>query len=360
MLTPEEIMKVDRSSICSHYDNWPSYCRDAFNREIDVDEKMFHNISSIVFSGMGGSGTTGDIIADWMRLKCSVPIHIAKNYHIPAFVNEHTLFIAMSVSGNTEETLTAMVEAASRDSKVVGVSNGGEMMCICKKKGLLHINIEQRLMPRVTLPDVLYTILNFLAHSPFLEGLKDRINESMEVMEETGRKIQSKCRYEENPAKQLASWLLGSMPAAYCSPLQRGVGIRFKNSVNENAKLNAITAELLDSCHNELVAWGHDAHDTLKPLFVRNVSDPDEISARFSVFREMLEKKGQQVYEVPIRGSTALSSMMSSLYMLDYATIYLAVLRKVDPTPVQPIAEFKESMKRRLDYFGRFVRPKIE
>ncbi|MFQ5920979.1 MAG: hypothetical protein ACE5JV_03075, partial [Nitrososphaerales archaeon] len=124
MLTPEEILALDRSSICAAYDSWPEYCREAFNRSIDVDENLFKDVSSIVFSGMGGSGTTGDIIADWMRLKCEVPIHIAKSYHIPAFVNERTLFIAMSVSGGTEETLTTLSEAISAGARIVAVSQG--------------------------------------------------------------------------------------------------------------------------------------------------------------------------------------------------------------------------------------------
>lgn len=358
MLTPEEIRAIDRSSICSAYNSWPTYCRDAFSRNMDVDEKLFGNVSSIVFSGMGGSGTTGDIIADWMRLKCDIPIHVVKGYHIPAFVNERTLFIAMSVSGDTEETLTSLMEAVSVGATVIGVSHGGEMEQICKKKGIFHLEVEQRIMPRVTLPYVLYSILKLLTHSRFLDGLRDQIDDSIRTMEQIGRKISSDCIYEENPAKQLAPWLLDHIPVAYCSPLQRGIGIRFKNSVNENAKVNAATAEILDSCHNELMAWGSREGTSLKPVLVRNLLDSNEISMRFDVFKEILQKNGHEVYEIPMHGSTALSSIVSSLYLLDYVTIYLAILRKVDPAPVEPIVELKGSMKERLDYFAKFVKPR--
>jgi len=364
MLTPDEIRSIDRSSICSAYDNWPNYCRNAFSRSIDVDERLFSNVSSIVFSGMGGSGTTGDIIADWMRLKCSVPIHVAKNYHIPAFVDDKTLFIAMSVSGGTEETLTALVEAASAGARVIAVSQGGEMEQICKKKKLFHVKIQQRILPRVTLPDVLYSILNLLTRSPFLDSLKDQIPDSIQTMEQIGKQICQECEYEENPAKQLANWMFGHIPAVYCSPLQRGVGIRFKNSVNENAKVNAIVAEILDACHNELVSWGYKNHGVenslLKPVLVRNRSDPDEISTRFDVFKEILQRNGHEVYETPLYGSTALSGIVSSLYLLDYATIYLGILRKVDPTPIDAVFEFKDHMDKRMNYFGKFVKPKLD
>jgi glucose/mannose-6-phosphate isomerase len=366
MLTPDEIRSIDRSAICSAYDNWPNYCRDAFNRNIDVDERLFKNVSTIVFAGMGGSGTTGDIIADWMRLKCNVPIHVAKNYHIPSFVDDKTLFIAMSVSGATEETLTTLVEAASAGARVIAVSQGGEMEQICKKKKLFHVKIQQRILPRVTLPEVLYSVLNLLTHSPFLDGLKDQINDSMQAMEQIGKQIHQECKYEENPAKQLANWMLGHIPAAYCSPLQRGVGIRFKNSVNENAKVNAITSEILDACHNELTSWGYKdksnskENSILKPILVRNRSDPAEISTLFDVFKEMLQGNGYEVYETPLHGSTALSSIVSSLYLLDYATIYLGILRKVDPTPIDAVFEFKDHMKKRMNYFAKFVKPKIE
>ncbi|MGH9933595.1 MAG: SIS domain-containing protein, partial [Nitrososphaerales archaeon] len=184
MLTPDEIRSIDKSSICSAYDKWPEYCKNAFTRNIDVDEKLFANVSSIVFSGMGGSGTTGDILADWMRLKCKIPIHVAKNYHIPAFVDDKTLFIALSVSGGTEETLTALVEAASAGAKIIAVSQGDEMEQICKRKKLFHLKIQQRILPRVTLPEVVYSVLNLLARSTFLDGLKDQIQNSIQSMEE--------------------------------------------------------------------------------------------------------------------------------------------------------------------------------
>ncbi|MFQ5970166.1 MAG: SIS domain-containing protein [Nitrososphaerales archaeon] len=361
MLTPDEIRKIDKSSICYAYDKWPEYCKNAFSRDIDVDEKLFDGIGSIVFSGMGGSGTTGDVIADWMRLKCNVPIHIAKNYHVPAFVGEKTLFIAMSVSGGTEETLTTLVEAASAGAKIVAFSQGGEMEQVCKKKGLLHVKIQERLLPRITLPEVLYSVLKLLTYSSFLDGIKDQIQDSIEMMKQVGKKVCQECNYEENPAKQLAGWLLNYIPAAYCSPLQRGVGIRFKNSVNENAKIDAITSEILDACHNELVSWGHKGKENavLKPILVRNRFDADEISTRFSVFKEMLERSGHEVYETQLQGSTALSNIVSSLYLLDYATIYLGILRKVDPTPITAVFEFKDEMKKRLDYFSKFVKPKL-
>lgn len=363
MLTPDEIRTIDRSSICSAYDQWPEYCKHAFSRSIDIDKKLFDNVSSIVFSGMGGSGTTGDIIADWMRLKCGIPVHVAKNYHIPAFVNDKTLFIALSVSGGTEETLTTLIEAASAGAKVIAVSQGGEMEQICRKKKLFHLTIQQRILPRVTLPEVLYSVLNLLTHSSFLDDLKDQIHDSMQSMEQVGGKICQACEYESNPAKQLASWMLGHMPAAYCSPLQRGVGIRFKNSMNENAKANAIAADILDACHNELVSWNYKdgkENSVLKPIFVRNKADPEEISTRFDVFKEMLQKNGHEVYETPLYGSTPLSTIISSLYLLDYASIYLGILRKVDPTPIDAVFEFKDRMKKRMNYFARFVKPKLD
>ena len=359
MLTPDEIRQIDKSSICSAYDKWPEYCKNAFNRNIDVDEKLFENVSSIVFSGMGGSGTTGDILADWMRLKCRIPIHVAKNYHLPAFVDDKMLFIALSVSGGTEETLTALVEADSAGAKIIAVSQGGEMEQICQKKKLFHLKIQQRILPRVTLPEVLYSVLNLLTHSTFLDGLRDQIQDSIQSMEEIGKKICQAYEYEHNPAKQFATWMLGHIPAAYCSPLQRGVGIRFKNSVNENAKVNAIAAEILDACHNELVSWNHKENSVLKPVLVRNKSDPDEISARFDVFKEMLQRNGHEVFETPLHGSTALSGIVSSLYLLDYTTIYLGILRKIDPTPIDAVFEFKDHMKKRMNYFAKFVKPKL-
>ncbi len=363
MLTPDEIKTIDKSSICDAYDRWPEYCKIAFGRSINIDEKFFDNVNSIVFSGMGGSGTTGDILADWMRPRCHLPIYVTKGYHMPAFVNQNTLFIAMSVSGGTEETLNTLVEAASANAKVVGISQGGEMEYICKKKMVPHVKIEQRILPRITLPEILYSVLKLLTYSPFLNDMQSQIDDSVQTMVDVGKKIQRECRFEENPSKQLAKWMFGAIPAVYCAPLQRGVGIRFKNSVNENAKINGVAGEILDSCHNELVSWGYKnknpENSMLKPILVRSRFDQEEVKTRFDVFKEMLERNGHQVGEIPLYGSTPLANIISSLYLLDYSTIYLGVLKKIDPTPITAVFEFKDEMKRRLDYFTKFIKPKL-
>ncbi|MEM2759971.1 MAG: SIS domain-containing protein [Nitrososphaerales archaeon] len=362
MLDSHEIEAIDRSSICDAYDAWPEYCKVAYGRSINVDEKFFDGVTSIVFSGMGGSGTTGDIISDLTCLKSAIPVYVTKSYHIPAFVNKNTLFIAMSVSGDTEETLTALLEAVSKSAKVVAISQGGEIENICKKKNLLHVKIEQRISPRITLPEVLYSALKLLSyfHLGYISG---EVEDSIQTMIEVGKKICKQCNFEQNPAKQLAKWMFGSIPAVYCSPLQRGVGIRFKNSVNENAKINAIAAEILDSCHNELVSWGYRnksaENEILRPILVRSNFDPEEVKKRFDVFKEMLERNEHEVYEVPLYGSTPLANVVSSLYLLDYSTIYLGILKKVDPTPINAVFEFKDEMKKRLDYFAKYVRPKL-
>lgn len=363
MLTPEEIKEIDKSSICDAYDQWPEYCGIAFGRNVNVDEKFFDGVTSIVFSGMGGSGTTGDILSDWIRLRCGVPIHVLKGYHIPAFVNENTLFIAMSVSGDTEETLNSMLEATSARARVVAISHGGKMENVCRKKGLTYVKIEQRILPRVSLPEVMYSALKLLTFGTFLGDMKSQIDDSIKTMKAIKEKICRDCTIERNPAKQLAKWIYGGMPSIYSSPLMRGVGIRFKNSVNENAKLNAIAGEMLDSCHNELVSWGHRQNGEekmiLKPILSRSGFDPEEVRVRFDVFKEVLKGNGHETVEVPLHGSTPLANIVSSLYLLDYSTIYLGILRRVDPTPIAPVFAFKDEMEKRLNYFDRFIKPKL-
>ncbi len=363
MLTSDEIKTVDKSSICDSYDKWPEYCKISFGRSTNIDDKLFDNVNSIVFSGMGGSGTTGDILSDWMQLKCNVPVVVTKGYHIPAFVNQNTLFIAMSVSGNTEETLSTLIEAASVNAKVVGISHGGNMEAICKKKMLPFVKIEQRLLPRITLPEILFSVLKLLTYTPFVHDIRLQIDDSIKTMIDVRKKICRECSFEENPSKQLAERMFKGLPTVYCAPLQKGVGIRFKNSVNENAKINAITSELLDACHNELVSWGYKNTNREKPIFkpilVRSKFDPVEIKTRFDIFKEILEGNGHEVNDIPLYGSTPLANIISSLYLLDYSTIYLGILQKIDPTPITAIFQFKEEMKRRLDYFTRTIKPKL-
>ena len=91
------------------------------------------NIQNIVITGLGGSGIGGTIISELISDSCNVPIIINKDYFLPAFVNENTLLIVSSYSGNTEETLSAMQQAISKKAQIVCITSGGKVLELAKQ-----------------------------------------------------------------------------------------------------------------------------------------------------------------------------------------------------------------------------------
>ena len=169
------------------YDKWPEIAEECFNKKYEVIKK--EKVEHIVFSGMGGSGTIGDIF-EAILSKTNIHVTLVKGYHLPNTVNSKTFVVVTSISGNTVETLSVLESAIQTDAKVIAFSSGGEMEKICLKNSLEYRKIEMRHSPRVSFPIFLYSMLKILGS--VLPIKKEDILESILELERTKEKIQSK------------------------------------------------------------------------------------------------------------------------------------------------------------------------
>lgn len=325
--------------MCLTYDHWPQYCKEAYEMNADLD---CNDINQIIFTGMGGSATSGEIISYLFNHKKSLKVQVAKGYHLPNGVDNKTLIIASSVSGNTEETLSTLMEAIKYDAKVIAISSGGKMEKLCKERLINHVKIKMLGLPRATLPYLLYVQLRIIRNLVNVtDGL---VFESIRDLKQLSTKIRSSSEIQSNAAKQLAVWMINGLPACYCSPLVRPVANRFKNSLNENAKMHAIIDDILESSHNAIEAWSCKSEITLKPILVPCSNDDQNVNRRFKIVEQYLTSKGYDVYKVPKIGSNLLGNMLCLVYFLDYVSIYLAFLRNIDPSSTPSIDFIKNNL----------------
>ena len=322
------------------YDKWPDIARESF--ESNQKPINFDNIDHIVFAGMGGSGAIGDIFASILS-KTNIHVNIVKGYLLPPTVDSNTLVITVSVSGNTTETLAILEAAHKKKSKIITFSSGGKMLDYCTKNKIDHRLVPQYHSPRGSFTSYLYTILKVL-HS-FLDIKYQDILESITELEKTCEKVNSSNLTENNSSLNLAKWIK-DIPMIYYPFGLQPVAIRFKNSLQENAKIHAIAEDVIEACHNGVVSW--EIESNVKPILIQGVNDYTKTKERWSVLKEYFKENKINFYEVTSIEGSILTKIINLIYFLDYATIYFAILLKRDPTPVKSIEKIKKEINQKF------------
>ena len=144
-----------------------------------------------------------------------------------------------------------------------------------------------------------------------------------------------------NPALCLAK-SIKNIPVIYYPAGLEAAAIRFKNSMQENAKTHIITENVIESCHNGVVAW--EKPTNLQPILIQGQSDHSRTKERWSILKEFFQSKEIKYEEVFTTEGNILSKLVCLIYFLDYASIYYSVLSNIDPTPVNSIDYIKKKL----------------
>ena len=336
MLTKENLEKHDPSGIHTVYDRWADIARDAYNS--DLDSVDFNDIDHVVFSGMGGSGTVGDLFSSVLS-KTNIHTTVVKGYELPNTIDKNTLVVVTSVSGNTIETLTTLESANKEDCKVIAFSSGGMMESFCTKNNVEFRKFSQIHSPRASFPSYIYSILKTL--NSIIPITKHDIIHSLEQLELTTKEVSSSNLDDTNPSLDLANWITG-IPIIYYPQGLETVAIRFKNSLQENAKTHAIAENIIESSHNGIVSWERPSN--MVPIMIEGKDDHIKTKERWKILREYFGANNINYKEIQTIDGNILSKIMCLIYMLDYSTIYHAIESSIDPSPIRSIDFIKERL----------------
>ena len=318
------------------YDRWPQIATDNFSTNFSkVDIK---NIDHVVFAGMGGSGTIGDVFASILS-KTDIHVSVVKGYLLPKTVDDSTLVVTTSISGNTLETISILKNVEKMNAKFVALSSGGTMEKFCMDKKIKYYKIEEEHSPRASFVGFLYSALNILEQ--ILPVKKIDVNESIESLFDIQKSICSKNLNETNEALQIAEWIKEIPMVYYPSGLQ-SAAIRFKNSMQENAKVHVITEDVIEACHNGIVAW--DKPKNVQPILIQGKDDYVKTKERWEIIKELFRENGIQYKEIFSQEGSILNKLVCLIYLLDYASIYNAIISKTDPTPIKSIDFIKKRL----------------
>lgn len=296
-------------------------------------------ISNVFISGLGGSGIGGTIASELTAMEATVPITVGKGYFIPEFVNQHTLVIISSYSGNTEETLNCLHLALKRKAKIVCVTSGGKIAEIAKKKKLDLILIPGGNPPRACLGYSLTQQFFILAHYKIIGNkFKAQLKSAIELIENEKQNI-------IDEAKQLAEKIQGKTPIVYATTYFEGIAIRFRQQLNENAKILCGHHVIPEMNHNELVGWASGS-DRVSVILLRDKDEYSRNNTRIEISKGIIVKYTSSITEVWSKGKSPIEKAIYFIHLVDWASLFLSEIKGVDSMEVKVIDMLKNELSR--------------
>jgi glucose/mannose-6-phosphate isomerase len=343
----QKLEQIDRSKMASLLYNLPEQCEEgiAIGQKANLTE--LHPITNILFTGLGGSAISGDLLRNYLYNELKIPLVVNRNYTVPSFVNASTLVIASSYSGNTEETLSAYDFAKKMEAQILCVTSGGKLAEQANQDGVPIITIPGGLPPRTAIGYSFYPALLALIQFGLVKDKSKDMAEAIVILKKLRDQYVPEVAIEQNPAKQIASQLFGKYAVVYASGDKfDSVVTRWRCQINENSKCLANSQVLPEMDHNEVVGWEvlKELMNKMQVIFIRDKEDHPQVQKRFQITRELIHDYADGITDIWTQGNSLLARLWSVIYLGDYVSYYLAILNEVDPTPVKKIDILKQKL----------------
>lgn len=299
--------------------------------------------SNVVFGGMGGSALGALIAQSWPGF--NKPFEISRNYDIPGYVSDKTVFFASSYSGNTEESIEALSQAEAKGAQVIVITSGGKLAAIAEEKNYPLFLLPGGLQPRHA---VLYSLKALLIATDQLgltTGAADELASKADFLHQATAAWIPTVPTSTNLAKQIALEVIGKSVVVYGGPKMGPAAYKWKISFNENAKHVAWTDQFPEFNHNEFLGWTKQPID--KPYAVidlRSSFEHPRVQKRFDVTAQLLSGLRPAPITVEAQGADVLEHLLWTIALGDFVSLYTALCSDINPTPVELIEKFKLSL----------------
>lgn len=296
-----------------------------------------HNVHNIVVTGLGGSGIGGTILSELVQGDCPMPIIVNKDYFLPDFVNENSLVVISSYSGNTEETISAMNQAIVKKAQIVCVTSGGKILEMAKQNGYDAIVIPGGNPPRSCIGYSLVQLLKIIQFNGFSKtDLLSQVKESIALLDKEKNSIKTE-------ATSIAKTLDKKIAVLYSLGTCEGVVVRFRQQINENSKMLCWHNTLPEMNHNELVGWT-EKNDSLAVVTFHTSFDYERTVKRYEVCKPLFAKYSSSVTDIVAKGNSKLGQFMYLINIGDWISCYLADIKNIDAVEVDVITNLKNEL----------------
>jgi glucose/mannose-6-phosphate isomerase len=306
----------------------------------------YRTVNKIVVLGMGGSAIGADLVKSLLQDELKIPLLVQRDYGLPVYVDDDTLLIASSFSGDTEETVSGFEPALKIGAKKLVITTGGKIGKLAEQFNLPAFKINYKAQPRAALGFSFIALLGIFQQLGFISDKTADVADAVFFLEDMAPAFAEDSPADINPAKQMALRLYGKLPVIFGAGITTEVAHRWAGQINENAKTWALYAALPELNHNVVVGFPNP--EVLLPnthvILLRSPLLNQRVLKRFELTGELLKRAGISYEFMDPAGTTALAQMSGLITLGDYVSYYLAILNKVDPTPVASISYLKEQL----------------
>ena len=300
----------------------------------------FFSARQLLVLGLGGSAIGADLAVGIAGGGLKKPLLVNRTYDLPAWVDKETAVLVCSYSGNTEETLSAAAQAARRTAKIAAITSGGKLAGWAAERRFPLLRIPQGLPPRSAVGYMTFIPLGMICRGGW-------VSRSTLGVEAACAGLNRYLRSAAGPAKKLAGKMLNRLPVLYgAASGWEGITYRWRTQLEENSKTLAFHHLFPEATHNEISAW-------LQPkalmknavaLFLTDPAVHPRILRRMEFTRRIVRGQGARVEGVCVPGATVLERMLRLIALGDFVSVYLSILYRTDPTPVERVEALKRFM----------------
>lgn len=307
-----------------------------FESGVGVGESAAFEPKLIIFLGMGGSGIVGDIVSDMMYPIHRHPTYVCKDYTLPVPVDDKTLVIVLSYSGNTAETLTGAAEAYTSGGRLFAITSGGLLDDLAGRHGIPTVKVAKGMEPRFAVPEMVGALIGVL-HGLGIAGKLERL--FLTAVESLTEYLRGFEKTAEGEPQRISKTLLGRVAVAVGHTHLRSVSYRLKSQLNENAKHPSYVTQLPEAFHNEMESWRPSQHTSY--IIFRSSYEPPAISAALNWIVGELESSGQSYSVIRTQSKTYVDEMLKLITLSDLISISLAAAKGVHPLKLSLIPSFR-------------------
>ena len=314
-----------------YINDFTNHLRDAIDIANNTELKSAtKEIKNVLICGLGGSGIGGTIVNDIASPKAGIPIAATKDYSIPNFVNENTLVIANSYSGNTEETLYALEKCQARGSEIAVITSGGKLKAIAEENNYNKIIIPGDQPPRAMFGYAFTELFFILNHYEIINNsFKADFEKAITLLDAEKTDIQKQ-------AMDLAKKMYQQTPVIYVANGFEGVAVRFRQQINENSKMLCWHHVVPEMNHNELLGWRTNVND-LAVVYFRNKMDYDRNQIRMDINKKVISKFTENITEIWSKGDSLIENSLYHINLGDWVSWYLSEMNNVDAIEIDVI-----------------------
>lgn len=315
----------------------------AWGNDIELNGLSNENIKNIIVTGLGGSAIAGDVINNFLKDDLHLPLFVNRSYNLPLFADENTLLLVSSYSGTTEETLSVLKEGLSKNCKIVCISTGGEVKEIAEKNNLPFAALKKGFQPRFALGLSFFSLLKVLQELKLIKDHSPIVSKLSELWKRRGEEYSQ----PDNAALNYAAVLCGFIPLIYSSENYSSAGYRWKCQFNENSKVHSFAGIIPEMNHNEIIGWETFQEQKFYTKLIHLYDDDvhPQIKKRFSVVENLFSDKKIEVLKIKSDQDSFKTRLMDLIYLGDWISYYLSLLRGFDPTEIKYINHLKEQLK---------------